>query len=313
MVQRTADIPTAHIDDKESTAELTETLQDIHQAQYGFSVRHWNGRLVVEPAVDRVSHVLVVESEESTVTVNAGDSVLGRPAKESYRRTEDRFSTATESHTAAIQPGDVITVESGDEPVELTGTGTAFEVRTEQTSYPAPRFAFLRNIHDDAAGCAEYEGAFRREVLPPEPSNREEDARGTNRVNVHTLDMRHDRKPEPVQHCHAAVSTGDGRRVDHTETAIVLDRSAYDLPPVEESDQHVRIFRRPTVDPTDWFDLSLEPGSIVVTPATENRVYGHCFRNTFAALVAVPGFTAPLIEIGDDADREGESHRKYHE
>ena len=313
MAQRTADIPTAHIDDTASTAELTETLRNIHQAQYEFAVRRWNGRQVVEPAVDRVAHVLVIESEGSRVTVNTGDSVLGRPAKGSYRRTEGRFATATESHTAAIQPGDVIAVEPGDEPVGLTGSGTAFEVRTEQTSYGTPRFAFLRNIPDDAAGCAEYEGAFRREVLPPEPSNRAGDALGTNRVNVHTLDMRHDRKPEPVQHCHAPVSVGDGSRMNHTETAIVLDRATYDLPPVEESDQHVRIFRRPEQDPTDWFDLSVEPGSIVVTPATENRVYGHCFRNTFAALVAVPSFTAPLIEIGTDRDRRGETHRKYHE
>jgi hypothetical protein len=101
--------------------------------------------------------------------------------------------------------------------------------------------------------------------------------------------------------------------VPHTETAVVLDRSTYDLPSVDGSDRHVRLFRRPREDPTDWVDVPVKPGSIVVTPATERRVYGHCFRNAFAALVAVPGFTAPLIEVGGDADREGESHRKYHE
>ena len=313
MIQHTADIPVAHVNDAESTTELTETLKDIHGAQYEFNVRHWNGQQVIEPVAGWVSHTIVIESDGSRVTVNAGDSVLGPPAREPYRQTENRFSTATKSHTVAIRPGDVITVGPGDKPVELTESGSTFEVRTEQTPYPAPRFAFLRNVSDDVAGCAEYDGAFRREMLPPEMSDGEGDALGINRINIHTLDMRQDREPEPVQHCHAPVSTGDGRRMNHTETAIVLDRSAYDLPPVEGNSEHIRIFRQPMEDPTDWFDLPVEPGSIVVTPATEDRVYGHCFRNTFAALIATPSFTAPLTEIGKDRERAGETHRKYHE
>jgi len=313
MGKCTADILTAHVDHEESITELTETLRNVHGDPYEFEVRHWNEQHVVEPAADRVSHVIVIESDGSRVTVNADDSVLGPPAKGPYRQTEGRFSMAIRSHRAMIQPGDVITVGPGDEPVELTESGIAFEVRTEQTPYPAPRFAFLRNIPDDAAGCAEYDGAFRREVLPPEPSDSEADARGVNRVNIHTLDARHDREPEPVQHRHAPVSAGNRDRVNHTETAIVLDRSAYNLPPVAGTDEHIRIFRHPKESPGDWFDLSVEPGSIVVTPATRDRVYGHCFRNTFAALVAVPSFTAPLIEIGKDNKRTGESHRKYHE
>jgi hypothetical protein len=313
MIRETAEIPTAHVDDEDATTELVRALRDIHGTRYGFDVRRWDGQRVIGSADDRVSHTVVIESDRSSVTVRAGDPVLGAPAEGPYRGAGDRFSTATDTHTVAIQPGDVITVGPEEGPVELTGSGTAFEVRTESTPYPAPRFAFLRNVPDEVAGCAEYEGAFRREVLPPEVSDEEGNARGTNRVNVHTLDMRVDRDPEPVQHCHAPVSAGGGRRVAHTETAIVLDRSVYGLPPVEGSEEHVRIFRRPREDPTDWFDLSVEPGSIVVTPATENRVYGHCFRNAFAALVAVPSFTAPLAEIGTDRDRSGETHRKYHE
>jgi hypothetical protein len=313
MIGDTAEIPVAHVSDEASTAELTARLGKIHDSRYGFDVRRWDGRAVIEPADGRVSYAVVIQSEGSSVTVDAGDPVLGPPAEGSYRETDDGFPTAIGSHGAAIQPGDLITVGPGDDPVELSGSGTAFEVRAEATTYPAPRFAFLRNVPDEAAGCAEYEGAFRREVLPPEVSDTDGDARGSNRVNVHTLDMRLDREPAPVQHCHAPVTAGDGRRVPHTETALVVDRAAYDLPPVEGSDEHVRIFRQPETDPTDWFDLSVEPGSIVVTPATEGRIYGHCFRNAFAALVAVPSFTAPLTEIGKDRARAGESHRKYHE
>jgi hypothetical protein len=313
MTGDTAEIPVAHVDSEASTARLTERLGAIHGSRYEFDVRRWDGQEVIEPADGRVSHCVVIESEETGVTVDAGAAVLGPPAEESYSETGGRFQTAIDSHEATIRPGDLITVGAGDQPVELTGSGTAFEVRAEATPYPAPRFAFLRNVPDEAAGCAEYEGAFRREVLPPEVSDTAGDVRGSNRVNVHTLDMRLDREPAPVQHCHAPVPAGEGRRVPHTETALVLDRTAYDLPPVEGSDEHVRIFRRPEGDPADWFDLSVEPGSIVVTPATEDRVYGHCFRNAFAALVAVPSFTAPLIEIGRDKERTGETHRKYHE
>lgn len=313
MDQRSAEIPVAHVEDDAATTRLTERLGEIHGAQYDFSLRRWDGREVIEPTAGRVTYGIVVEADGSRVTVGAGDSVLGPPKEGSYRSTAGRFSTATESHTAAFLPGDVYTIGPGDDPVELTEWGTAFEVTTEQTTYPTPRFGFLRNVRDEEAGCATYEGAFRRELLPPEQTDGDGDARGVNRVNVHTLDMRHDREPGPVQHCHAPVSAGGGQRVNHTETALVLDRSRYGLPPVQGSDAHVRGFRNPRQDPTDWFDITVEPGSIVVTPVTEDCVYGHCFRNTFAALVAVPSFTAPLHEIGEDTERAGQTHRKYHE
>lgn len=313
MSRRIADVPTAHVADEQSTSALTDALEGIHGPPYGFAVRRWHGPTALEPHDERVSYHVVIESDDCGVDVRPGDLVRGPVPGGPYRETTDSLSRATDEHTAAIWPGDVITVRPGDDPVVLTGSGAAFRVRTERTPYTAPRFGFLRNVRDDVGGCAEYENAFRREVLPPDPSAADEDARGVNRLNQHTLDMRHDREPEPVQHCHAPVSSGGGQRVNHTETAIVLDRSSYDLPPVGGSDEHVRIFRHPREEPADWVDLSVEPGSIVVTPATDERVYGHCFRNAFAVLVAVPSFTAPLIEIGKDERRRGETHRKYHE
>lgn len=312
MPGETTEIPTAHVADDASTAALAETLNDIHGRPYEFSIGRWSGRTVLQPDPVRTSYHIVIEAEDSTVAVGTGDLVRGPPPDLSTGQSDSRFARAIDSRTVDIRPGDVITLGPDDDPVELTGSGTRFEVLTERTSYRAARFSFLRHVNDEAAGCAVYEGAFRREVLPPEPSDDEDDARGVNRINQHTIDMRHDREPRPVQHCHAPVTTGQGGRVNHTETAIVLDRSTYGLPPVEESEGHVRIFRRPHEDASDRFDLPVEPGSIVVTPATTERVYGHCFRNTFAILVAVPGFTAPLTEIGADSDREGESHRKYH-
>lgn len=312
MATHNDEVPTAHLSDETAVAALVETLNGIHGPSYGFSVDRWSGRTVLEPATDRMSYHVVIEAEDSSVEVAPGDRLRGSPPGLSERTSNGRFSRATDARTVPLRPGDVITVAPGEDPVELTGSGTRLGILTERTAYRAARFCFLRHIPDEPAGCAEYEGAFRREVLPPEPSDDESDSRGSNRVNLHTIDMRHDREPEPVQHYHEPVTTGHGGRTNHTETAIVLDRSTYGRPPVEGSDEHVRIFRRPREDASDWFDLRVDPGSIVVTPATEDRVYGHCFRNAFAVLVAVPGFTAPLTEIGRDAERAGETHRKYH-
>lgn len=313
MSGQSAEVPVAHVDDEAATAGLTDTLAELHGAPYDFAVRRWSGPTELSADPERVTYHVVVTAENASTTVRAGDPVRGPPPEGAYREPEEGVPTATAAHAAAIWPGDVLVLQPGSVPIELDGSGATFAVRAEATAYPAPRFGFLRNATDDAAGCAEYDGAFRREMLPPAISADPDDTRGVNRVNQHTLDMRHDREPTPVQHCHAPLSAGESETVDHTETAVVLDRGTYDLPPVEGSDAHVRLFRQPRADPTDWVDLPVEPGSIVVTPATERRLYGHCFRNAFAALVAVPGFTAPLIEIGADEQRTGETHRKYHE
>jgi hypothetical protein len=313
MGEETAPVPTAHVDDDQSTSELADTLSAIHGESFEFAIDSWEPGTVIEPPPTRVAYHVVIEAEDASVPVTPGDRVRGRPPEEPYEQVDGSLATATTAHEVEVWPGDVVTVGPDDEPLELTGTGTYLAVCTEQTAYPAPRFAFVRYLPDDGGGCAEYDDAFRREVLPPVVSGADDDARGVNRINQHTIDMRHDREPQPVQHCHAPVTTGDGERAPHTETAIILDRSTYDRPPVDESDPHVRLFCRPNEDDSDWVDVPVEPGSIVVTPAMETDVYGHCFRNAFAALVAVPSFTAPLIELGEDSDREGETHRKYHQ
>jgi hypothetical protein len=185
----------------------------------------------------------------------------------------------------------------------------------------------LRHLDDRPGGCAAYPGAFRREALPPVrpsllPKHGQEgevdaDRRGPNRVNEHTLDMRIDRDPRPRPHHHGLVTTGAGNTnavssVNHSETALVLPRNCYALPPFglgeslsQGSDSeaghsetgHVIIYRQPATDPTDTITVPVRPGSIVVTPATGDGVVGHCFENAFAMLVAIPGFVSPHHNI----------------
>ena len=50
---------------------------------------------------------------------------------------------------------------------------------------------------------------------------------------------------------------------------------------------------------SDAFIVPVRPGSLVVTPSTGERLYGHAFENAFAMLVAVPGFVAPYVMIPD--------------
>jgi hypothetical protein len=310
--EETVPVPTAHVDEEDSTSNLADVLSEIHGDPYEFAIDGWEPGTVIEPPETRVAYHVVIESTDASVAVTPGDRVRGRPPDGPYQQADTPLATATGAHEVEVWPGDVMALRPEDDPLELSGTGASLAVRTERTAYPVPRCAFVRYLDDEGGGCAEYENAFRREVLPPVVSD-DADARGPNRVNQHTIDMRHDREPTPVQHRHAPITVGDGESVPHTETAIILDRSRYDRPPVGESDPHVRLFPRPREDDSEFVDVPVEPGSIIVTPATETEVYGHCFRNAFAALVAVPSFTAPLIELGQDSERSGESHRKYHQ
>jgi hypothetical protein len=158
----------------------------------------------------------------------------------------------------------------------------------------------LRNLGSEPGGCASYDGAFRREALPPVPSEDKHDDRGENRVNQHTLDMRIDREPGPIKHYQGTVSTGPDEEMANTEIAIVLPRKVYDRPPFEHDGEDrtdegwVKMYHQPASDPTDTENIPVSPGSILVTPATDEHVYGHCFENAFAMLVAIPGFVAPL-------------------
>ncbi len=118
--------------------------------------------------------------------------------------------------------------------VTIVGTVTCFEVETEATAYPLPTVAFLRHLTDFPGGCAAYPGAFRREALPPVRALVGAlDQRGVNRVNEHTLDMRIDRHPRPQPHHHGPVTIGGGGVVNHSETALVLPRTRYALPPLQ--------------------------------------------------------------------------------
>jgi hypothetical protein len=176
----------------------------------------------------------------------------------------------------------------------VAGGGIYFEVSVEPTAYVAPAVAFLRHLMDKPGGCAAYPGAFRREALPPVRAAADAaDQRGVNRVNEHTLDMRIDRSPPPIRHYHGPVPAG-AWPVNHSETAIVLPRAAYGLPEVAEPDRGwLVVYRRPAEDLADVETVAVSPGSVVVTPASVDRVVGHCFENVFAMLVAIPGFVAP--------------------
>ncbi|MCC6169994.1 MAG: hypothetical protein IT329_22440, partial [Caldilineaceae bacterium] len=184
------------------------------------------------------------------------------------------------------------------------GRGVYFEVTTELGGYAAPQAALLRHLPDKPGGCASYAGAFRREALPPVRATGSGgaegtvDQRGVNRVNEHTLDMRHDRLPLPSRHRHAPVAVGGGRSVAHSEIALVLSRPAYGLPEVTgESEGRVVLYTCPELDPAQTVEVALRPGSIVVTPASETGVAGHYFANAFAMLVAIPGFVSPAQPI----------------
>jgi hypothetical protein len=110
--------------------------------------------------------------------------------------------------------------------------------------------------------------------------------------------IRSDRHPPPIRHYHGPVALGNGVTVNHSEIAIVLPRTRYDLPEVAGADEgQIVIYRRPAEDPADILTLPVRPGSIVVTPATPATSMGHCFENCFAMLVAIPGFVAPYTMI----------------
>ena len=139
-------------------------------------------------------------------------------------------------------------------------------------------------------------------VLPPErPAESDADRIGVNRVNEHTLDMRPDRESTPKKHHHGPVQGPGNALFNHTETAVILPRSVYNLPEVDNAvEGHAVIYRNPTEGPSDNFTVPVRPGSIVVTPATRETIWGHCFENDFAMLVAIPGFVAPGGMIEDE-------------
>ena len=289
------EIPVAHIDDPESVAALLQALRAVHGPAYDFSVACWDGRVVLDAPDGRCAYRFVIEAEGAQIALEPGDRVRGPSSNGPYRTVNAPLAETTAPHAEAVWPGDAIGSGASLGAAELTGRGVYLEIVTEITAYPAPKLALLRNLPDIPGGCAAYPGAFRRETLPPErPAEHAPDRVGVNRVNEHTLDMRPDRTPPPTVHHHGAVAGPDGVPHNHTETAVILPRAAYGRPLVNNSeDGHAVIYRNPHRGTSDSFRVPVRPGCIVTTPATPDVVYGHCFENAFAMLVAVPGFVAP--------------------
>lgn len=275
-MEATPTIPVGHIDDPQSMEQVFAALRGLHGATYDFALRRWHGMIAFGSRPGQVRYFFVVEADS---------------ACQVYPR---RASTAS-----PLWPGDVFCIGPGDEPIRVEGDGVALEVITEASGYPAPRLVHLRDLSDKPGGCAAYPGAFRREALPPvRPAADADDRRGVNRVNEHTLDMRYDRTPPPIRHCHGPVAVGAGQSVNHSETAIVLPRSVYGLPPVKDGSHsgeegHVIIYTCPLEDSAAQVRVPVRPGSVIVTPAGSRQVMGHAFENAFAMLVAIPGFVAP--------------------
>jgi len=264
--------PTGHIDDAKSMRGVIDALRELHGPEYDFAVRSWHGMISFGSSPGRTRHFFVVKADQ-TCQVFPNLAGIGE----------------------ALWSGDVFCVDAGDEPIRVEGDGVAFEVTTAATGYPAPRVVHMRDLTDKPGGCAAYPGAFRREALPPvRPAADATDRRGVNRVNEHTLDMRIDRDPPPIRHCHGPVAIGPDATVNHSETAIVLPRSVYGLPEVDQTDAgHVVIYTRPLEDPSAQVTIPVRPGSVIVTPASDAQVMGHAFENAFAMLIAIPGFVAP--------------------
>lgn len=297
-----ADIPIAHIDDEGSMRTLSLTLQSLHGPGYSFGLLRWGDTVELSSLADHVTYYFVVRAEDATIQLRPGDAVRGGMERDAYRPGDDGCARVTKHLRESLWPGDLFTLGPGaDETFRLHGRGVAFRVVVRVSGYVPPRLALLRHLPDKPGGCAAYPGAFRREALPPDRAGTSEhDARGTNRINEHTLDMRFDRDPPPVCHYHGPVTSGSDGLVVHSETAIVLPRRVYGLPEVGERDQgHLVIYRNPAEDLTDQVRIPVTPGSIVVTPATPDGVMGHCFENVFAMLVAIPGFVGPYHVIDE--------------
>jgi len=287
------EIPVAHIDEPESIRHLIDALRILHGPAFDFGVESWQGQTVLSAPPNKTVYRFIMRSEKAAITLNAGDTVRG------LRNSSEPLTKVTSETQEPLWPGDALVSNSEMGNATINGTGVYYAITTDTTAYQAPKVAFLRNLTDHPGGCAAYDNAFRREVIPPEKVEpNTTDKMGTNRVNEHTLDMRPDRLPRPSKHHHGQVQTKQGP-INHTETALVLPRATYGLPrPNGTEDGHAVIYRNPlTKGTTDAFKVPVRPGSIVVTPSTANGIYGHAFANAFAMLVAVPGFVAPYVMI----------------
>lgn len=287
--------PVSHVDDEESLDRLTDVYAHIHGDEYRFALRRFRGEHRIYPMPGRLVACFLIQAREAGLGLFPDDLVRGPRAETRCEPAEGDLHRITERTWEPLWPGDTVCVDGrAHSMANLTGEGVFLEVSAPMTAYVAPRLTLLRNLPDRPGGCAAHPGAFRREALPPVPSRPgDEDRRGVNRVNMHALDMRTDREPPPSPHHHGPVPIGAGKRVNHSETALILPRSRYGLPEhADRKPEHLVFYRNPLHDPTDRITVPVEPGSIVITPAAEDWVMGHAFQNVFALLVAVPGFVS---------------------
>ena len=299
MTVARAGVAVGHIDDVASVEKVTAALRQLHQERYDFAIESWQGERRIEAMPGTVVHLFVIAAAEAQIRLYPGEQVRGPSAEGPYRRAGE-IGELMEGHSEELWPGDAVCVDATTaDRTLLSGSGTYFKVVAEATAYPFPRLALLRNLPNQPGGCAAYEGAFRRQALPPQEVAAESaDRRGNNRVNQHTLDMRPDRQPLPAPHYHGPVAIADELWVNHSETAFILPRSAYNLPLVSAAEKgEVALYPQAAENPTDSFSETVQPGSIIMTSATQTEVAGHCFTDAFAMLVAIPGFVAPYQQI----------------
>ncbi len=293
------DIPVGHIDDPESIKQLNTAYRKLHDGDVEVAVGRWHGEVTLAPPSEKTAYRFIVKAEDTRIALFKGDPVRGGKGS-MYSGGSTGHATVLTSHQEQIWPGDAIISNDDLGSLPLSGSGVYFEVIVDTTPYPAPKLSLLRNLDDHPGGCAPYGGAFRRETVPSaaiDPSS--PDRIGANRVNEHTLDMRIDRQPPPTRHHHGTVIGPEGGVRNHTETAIVLSRADYGLPEIGDGNGgHAIIYRDPSEKGIqDAFTIPVTPGSIVVTPSTSERLFGHCFENAFAMLVAIPGFVVPYERI----------------
>lgn len=294
------DLPVAHVDDRASQERVTALLARLHGDDYRFAIRSFRGQTQIYPVPNRLVACFIMAADEAGAVLFPGDLIRGPRADTRCHPAQGDLHEITERTWEAVWPGDTLCVDGRSRSMAvLSGQGTYFEVSAPMTAYAAPRLTLLRNLPDQPGGCAAHAGAFRREALPPvRPAAAGADQRGDNRVNMHALDMRTDREPPPSRHHHGPVPVNAADTVNHSETALILPRALYGLPPhAQGEEEHVVLYRNPAVDAADQVAVPVRAGSIVVTPAATDWIMGHAFENAFAMLVAIPGFVSPYRHL----------------
>jgi hypothetical protein len=94
----TVPVPTAHVDEEESTSNLADVLSEIHGDPYEFAIDGWEPGTVIEPPETRVAYHVVIESTDASVAVTPGDRVRGRPPDGPYQQADTPLATATGAH-----------------------------------------------------------------------------------------------------------------------------------------------------------------------------------------------------------------------